>query len=81
MNTSPLLTVEQAAEYLTVRESFVRRLIHEKRIPTVHLGRLVRLQTVDLDAFIAAGREEANDWRVGANTVRLHPRRRKAAAS
>lgn len=80
MSSSPLLTVDQAAEYLTVRPSFVRRLIHEKRIPTVHLGRLVRLHVDDLDAFIAAGRQEGSDWRVGPNTVRLHPRRRKAAS-
>lgn len=77
---SPLLTVDQAAEYLTVTPRFVRRLIEERRIPFVKLGKFVRLQTTDLDEFIAAGRQEGSDWRVGANAVRLHPRRRKVAS-
>jgi hypothetical protein len=36
----------------------VRRLIFERRIPFIKVGRHVRIATSDLDAFIAAGRVE-----------------------
>ena len=51
-----LLTIEQAAEYLGTGERFVRRLIAQRRIPFVKLGRHVRLERSTLDAFIDAGR-------------------------
>ena len=52
----PLLTVAQAGEYLGTGERFVRRLITERRIPYVKLGKYVRLQRSALDAFVDAGR-------------------------
>lgn len=51
-----LLTVAQAGEYLGTGERFVRRLIAERRIPYIKLGKYVRLQRAALDAFIDAGR-------------------------
>jgi excisionase family DNA binding protein len=54
----PLLSVEQAAERLGTSVRFVRRLIAERRIAYVKLGRHVRIGTGDLEAFIAAGRVE-----------------------
>jgi excisionase family DNA binding protein len=51
-----LLTPGQAGDYLRTGERFIRRLIAERRIPYVKLGRHVRLQRSDLDAFIASGR-------------------------
>jgi excisionase family DNA binding protein len=51
-----LLTVEQAAERLGTSERFVRRLIAERRIAYVKVGRHVRIATGDLEAFIAASR-------------------------
>ena len=51
-----LLTIDQAAEYLGTGQRFVRRLISERRIPYVKLGRHVRLERCALDAFVAAGR-------------------------
>jgi excisionase family DNA binding protein len=51
-----LLTIEQAAEYLGTGQRFVRRLISERRIPYVKLGKHVRLERCALDAFVAAGR-------------------------
>jgi excisionase family DNA binding protein len=51
-----LLTVDQAAERLGTSERFVRRLIFERRIAFVKVGRHVRIASGDLDAFIAAGR-------------------------
>jgi excisionase family DNA binding protein len=47
------LTVEQAAEYLNITDHFVRRLIRERRIPFVKVGRLVRLRRTDIDDYLA----------------------------
>jgi excisionase family DNA binding protein len=53
-----LLTVEQAAECLGTSERFVRRLIAERRIAFVKLGRHVRITEADLINFVATGRVE-----------------------
>jgi excisionase family DNA binding protein len=55
-----LLTVEESAERLGTSARFVRRLIFERRIPYTKLGRHVRIAASDLDAFITAGRVEAD---------------------
>jgi excisionase family DNA binding protein len=44
---------------------FVRRLVFERRIAYMKVGRHVRIATCDLDAFITAGRVEAGG-RLGA---------------
>ena len=54
-----LLSVEQAAERLGTSVRFVRRLVFERRIAYVKLGRHVRISSRDLDAFIDAGRVDA----------------------
>jgi excisionase family DNA binding protein len=54
--TDPLLTVAQAGEYLGTGERFIRRLITERRIGYVKVGRYVRLERSTLDAFVDAGR-------------------------
>ena len=54
-----LLTVEEAAERLGTSTRFVRRLIFERRIAFVKVGRHVRIAPGDLDAYIAAGRVDA----------------------
>jgi excisionase family DNA binding protein len=66
-----LLTVEEAAERLGTSTRFVRRLIFERRIAFVKVGRHVRIASSDLDAYIRAGRVE-----VGA--IPLLARRRGA---
>jgi excisionase family DNA binding protein len=53
-----LLTVEAAADRLGTSVRFVRRLIFERRIAFVKVGRHVRIATADLDAYIRAGRVE-----------------------
>ncbi len=52
----PLLTVAEAGDYLGTGERFVRRLIAQRRITYVKLGKYVRLQRSTLDQFIEAGR-------------------------
>ena len=55
---SGLLAVVGAATYLGVTAAFVRRLVLERRVRYFKLGKFVRFRTVDLDAFIEAGRHE-----------------------
>jgi excisionase family DNA binding protein len=54
-----LLSVEEAAERLGTSTRFVRRLIFERRIALVKMGRHVRITPGDLDAYVAAGRVDA----------------------
>jgi excisionase family DNA binding protein len=51
-----LLTVEEAAERMRTKPRFIRRLIAERRIEYVKVGRHVRISEPALAAFIAAGR-------------------------
>lgn len=51
-----LLTVEAAAERMSTSVRFVRRLIAERRIAYVKIGRHVRITEADITAFIQAGR-------------------------
>jgi excisionase family DNA binding protein len=60
-----LLSVEQAAERLGTSARFVRRLIAERRIAFVKVGRHVRICPADLDAFITAGRVAARRREAG----------------
>lgn len=80
MTPAPLFTINEAAEYLTVTPRMVRRLVEERRIPKVKLGKFVRLHRDDLDAFIADSRVDGAEWRNQGATVRLRPRRRKVAS-
>ena len=50
-----LLTVEAAAERMSTSVRFVRRLVTERRIAYVKLGRHVRISETALCEFIAAG--------------------------
>jgi excisionase family DNA binding protein len=62
-----LLTVGQAAELLGTGERFPRRLIAERRIRFVHVGRHVRIPESALRDFVAAGLVEPVEvqWRGG----------------
>ena len=73
-----LLSVEQAAERLGTSVRFVRRLIAERRIAYVKVGRHVRLDPTDVEAFIAASRVEI---RASSVTVLPHRRPRSRRAS
>jgi excisionase family DNA binding protein len=53
-----LLTVEAAAERLSTSPRFIRRLIAERRIEFVKVGRHVRISASALTDFIDAGRIE-----------------------
>jgi excisionase family DNA binding protein len=62
MSEPELLSRAEAAAYLSVKVSYVKRLVFERRLPQVKLGPQVsRIDRRDLDAFIAAGRIEASE--------------------
>ena len=55
-----LLSVDQAAELLGTTVRFPRRLVAERRITFVHVGRHVRIPRSALDEFIHEGTVEAS---------------------
>lgn len=59
--TDRYLTVGQAAEILNTSERFPRRLIAERRIRFVKVGKFVRIPESALTAFIASGLVEPMD--------------------
>lgn len=62
-----LLSVAQAAERFGTSERFPRRLIAERRIRFVRLGRHVRIPAAAVDEFIQEGTVEPLSvrWRAG----------------
>ena len=53
-----LMNVEQVATRLAVTPRFVRRLVDERRIPFVKVGKFVRFDPVDVENWIEANRVE-----------------------
>jgi excisionase family DNA binding protein len=50
-----LLTIDEAAEALGTTSRFPRRLVAERRIRFVHVGRHVRIPVSALEDFVAGG--------------------------
>ena len=65
-----LLKPEEAAERLNVSLRFIRRLCHERRLPYTKIGKFVRFDADELEAWITAQRVEP------ANAEGGDPRRR-----
>lgn len=51
-----LLTADQVAERLRATPRFVRRLVHERRIAYVKVGRLVRFEPAAVSEYIERNR-------------------------
>ena len=51
-----LMTVQQAGEYLGTGQRFIRRLIAERRISYIKIGKYVRLERATLAALVDSGR-------------------------
>lgn len=56
MKIEPMLTPEDVAELLQVNVETVRRMIHRKLIPFSRIGRLYRITSEDMRAFVAGCR-------------------------
>lgn len=53
--TANLMRVPQAAERLAVKESTIRRMIFEKRLPVVRIGRTVTIPEDAIEKMISDG--------------------------
>ena len=51
-DSGPLLTAQQVARKVALSLRSVRRIIDAELLPVVRIGRAVRIQATDLDAFI-----------------------------
>jgi excisionase family DNA binding protein len=58
-----LLSVSEFANTLGVTPACIRRWIHERRIETVKLGRLIRVPLSEIDRLIISGRRPAQQGR------------------
>ncbi len=61
----PLLTVQDAAKYLAVSVSTVYGWVWQRRIPFVKIGRAVRFDPRDLEAFVEASKQGYNTGAAG----------------
>ncbi len=57
--TSPLLTIDGVAEALNVTRRHVQRLVAERRIPFLKVGRFVRFDPVALNIWLEEQQVEA----------------------
>lgn len=51
-----LFSVRQVADQLGVHPETVRRLIHDRRLEAVRIGRVLRIDASELDGFLARQR-------------------------
>ena len=65
MNAQPLLDIEQVAERLNVSPRFIRRLIAQRRIDYLKIGRFIRFQPDELDSWIEDQRVQHVGHRAG----------------
>ena len=56
------LDVQEAAEYLGVKPRFIRRLVDERRIGFMKVGRFVRLDPDVLDQFLTDSVVPVAEW-------------------
>lgn len=49
---SSLLTYREVAAWLSISESYVRRLVMHRKIPIVKIGRSVRFRPTDIEQWI-----------------------------
>ncbi len=55
--TSPsLLSIEQLAGWLGVTDRFIRRLVAERRIPFLKIGKFIRFDPADIEPWLDSQR-------------------------
>lgn len=57
--TAKLLTIKEVAERLAVSEPTIYRLINRGELPTVKIGRALRFDEADIEAYIRKAKGEA----------------------
>jgi excisionase family DNA binding protein len=68
---SPLIDIDEVAVRLGVSTRYVRRLVAERRIAYLKVGRLLRFDADVVDAWLAACGVSANEGSASTSTVRL----------
>ena len=58
-----LLDSEALAHRLNITERFVKRLVAERRIPFLKVGRSVRFDPIDVDAWVEQAKVPVTAWR------------------
>jgi excisionase family DNA binding protein len=54
-----LVTVTEAAQRLSLKPATIRKMIFQRRVPVVKIGRSVRIKEEDLEAIIRRGYQPA----------------------
>jgi excisionase family DNA binding protein len=62
----PRLSITEIAEVLGVEVRHVRRLVHERRIPFIKWGHLLRFDPVEIQAWIDGFRQHPGQPRIDA---------------
>ncbi len=62
-DNSRLLTIPEFADALRVKPSCVRRWLSESKITRVHVGRLVRIPSSEVERIVSLGTRPARDTR------------------
>lgn len=57
----PLLTVQEAARYLSVSVSTLYGWVWQRRVPFVKIGRALRFDSGDLGAFVEANKQSPRE--------------------
>jgi excisionase family DNA binding protein len=65
-----LLDIAQLSQHLGIRERHVRRLISERRIPYIKVGRLIRFDPDDIAAWLDEARRPDNPRRESERRTR-----------
>lgn len=68
-----LLDLTEVAELLCTSQRHIRRLVAERRIPFVKVGRFVRFAPADISVWISEHRIAANRTRGSEPTANFHP--------
>ncbi|MEY2454362.1 MAG: Helix-turn-helix domain [Acidimicrobiaceae bacterium] len=68
-----LLTIQQAAERLNLTERGIRRLVINEGLPTIRLGRTLRFDPNDLDAFVASCKQQRSTASWPTSDKSRHP--------
>jgi excisionase family DNA binding protein len=78
---SKLLDIEMLAERLSVTQRLVRRLVAERRIPYVKVGRFVRFDSADIAEWISTARVPARSLSQPLSTMHDESRTSRVSGS
>jgi excisionase family DNA binding protein len=59
-NNTPLLDIDETARLLNTTPRFVRRLVQERRVPYLKVGRFIRFDPHEIDTWLDQCRHSAH---------------------